>query len=1077
MYLERDADVRLRVTRACAAAAADISSESTLASLPYYDASFSFARRCHLYPAGTPDDSTVAEPHRLARAREAFPGRPFSSGTPQLATLRQGSVGDGFLLSAIAALARASTGAGDVETDILDRLFAHVDERWGVYGVVLFIRGHWTWVIVDDVVPVRSDGTALYCHCRTELWPMVLEKAVAKAYGSWDALDGGIEAEALTDLTGLPARQIPSAACETPADLHTLLRRSMVVAVSAADPKGALLSSAGYAVLGVHVCEKGDSFVRLACAVRPDDVSGDWNGRFGAGSDSWRHAPIAATELQVDLITGVSSAKRVGADGGFWMLFADFRQNFVELAVVGLHRAQSLRHLAVTPATGDGVHAQIDLPATSYAVSIVVAVFQLLPTNHAAAKTHSFAPVCIRAAAANEAKAWTAHSAEAREATLTIPSAVGPRGLTIDVSLSEHAVVKISLQSDTVDPPANEATAKVMCGSDQRAVALVADEHVRDRATAAKPVLPSPGNTAVLMHRSVSPFGPTMGVSDGLDNARRAVTLAAAAVEERCGVAAAPLLDRGCVSMHGSQSRRLRECHPTSSCFGSPDAATPFTLRCGPGQDGPHIARVACFNALSTQPWCDEVLRRTIPVATERWGVYGVVLFIHGRWTWVIVDDVVPTRSDGSAQYTDSDSALWPMVLEKALAKAYGSWAALSSVGPAELLMAVTGSLCVHVVAPIPAKALHCVITEGHAAVVTATTADGGLSPGALYAVRRCRHHAADGQWFVEIQAPPLAGPWVGPYCSSSALWVQHPEHYRFIQPTFDDPAASWLTEEDFMTHFASTEILLHPLHYSLHVVGLGGEAPTERHADNEWRCAVAYQPFTDQSLIEATLHHDEMGVESIATSRIHIGLPSGSSAEGLQVHRSVALPAQDVLLTASAGDGSGLVVTFPRFVEGSLASPSEQTYLVAPRQPYQLYVCLRHGSGTLTLTETTGDQHVHVVGEHSPRRKRRVVPTATLDRVLESGLALSFDGATKPFTQCAADAFKHSDPWNRNRLDLRSAEAALGALVMQSDVGIAFRELLAAHAADGHVDVRTFTACAREALENRGRVHGGGNV
>jgi hypothetical protein len=102
-YLERDADVRRRATRACAAAAAGISSESTLASLPYYDASFSFARRCHLYPAGTPDDSSVAEPHRLARAREAFPGRPFSSGTPQLATLRQGSVGDGFLLSAIAA--------------------------------------------------------------------------------------------------------------------------------------------------------------------------------------------------------------------------------------------------------------------------------------------------------------------------------------------------------------------------------------------------------------------------------------------------------------------------------------------------------------------------------------------------------------------------------------------------------------------------------------------------------------------------------------------------------------------------------------------------------------------------------------------------------------------------------------------------------------------------------------------------------------------------------------------------------------------------------------------------------------
>ena len=45
-----------------------------------------------------------------------------------------------------------------------------------------------------------SDGTQ-------ELWPMLIEKAYAKMYGSYPSIDGGLVDEALADLTnGAPYR-------------------------------------------------------------------------------------------------------------------------------------------------------------------------------------------------------------------------------------------------------------------------------------------------------------------------------------------------------------------------------------------------------------------------------------------------------------------------------------------------------------------------------------------------------------------------------------------------------------------------------------------------------------------------------------------------------------------------------------------------------------------------------------------------------------------------------------------------------------------------------------------------------
>ena len=57
---------------------------------------------------------------------------------------------------------------------------------------------------MDDALPVDAEGKVICMTGTTELWPAILEKAVAKFFGSYAALDLGDVGEALELLTGLP---------------------------------------------------------------------------------------------------------------------------------------------------------------------------------------------------------------------------------------------------------------------------------------------------------------------------------------------------------------------------------------------------------------------------------------------------------------------------------------------------------------------------------------------------------------------------------------------------------------------------------------------------------------------------------------------------------------------------------------------------------------------------------------------------------------------------------------------------------------------------------------------------------
>ena len=88
------------------------------------------------------------------------------------------------------------------------------DSESNVYHVRLAVNGWYQWQIVDGYLPVQPvNHPAGPCFAKNkqqpnELWVSILEKAYAKAHGSYQALYWGDPRDALHDLTGYPSRKI-----------------------------------------------------------------------------------------------------------------------------------------------------------------------------------------------------------------------------------------------------------------------------------------------------------------------------------------------------------------------------------------------------------------------------------------------------------------------------------------------------------------------------------------------------------------------------------------------------------------------------------------------------------------------------------------------------------------------------------------------------------------------------------------------------------------------------------------------------------------------------------------------------
>lgn len=255
----------------------------------------------------------------------------------------QGQLADGWLLSAISILA-ASGGVADGDVDeLVARLFITAEtSECGAYIVRFWKNAQWESVMVDDYFPVlnnrfkttRCAGAAFaYSEGFKELWVPILEKAMAKYYGSYAALEEGYVHHALTDLTGFQSEEVFLAEASRGHNKRRLWNNLLVwrknhfllgagtVLPSSSDRElmeSGLVFGAAYVVYDVRQID-GLKLVQLR---NPPGDHGEWTGDWGDDSPLW-------TKRLKAKLGYVNDAD----DGTFWMSYDDFCLAFRSLYV------------------------------------------------------------------------------------------------------------------------------------------------------------------------------------------------------------------------------------------------------------------------------------------------------------------------------------------------------------------------------------------------------------------------------------------------------------------------------------------------------------------------------------------------------------------------------------------------------------------------------------------------------------------------------------------------------------------------------------------------------------------------
>lgn len=77
-------------------------------------------------------------------------------------------------------------------------------------------------------------------------------------------------------------------------------------------------------------------------------------------------------------------------------------------------------------------------------------------------------------------------------------------------------------------------------------------------------------------------------------------------------------------------------------------------------------------------------------------GIFGIRFFHKGRWTFVVIDGMIPCNMNGKPIYACSKdlTQVYVMLLEKAYAKLKGSYEAIDNGFSRQAMVEFTGGVC-----------------------------------------------------------------------------------------------------------------------------------------------------------------------------------------------------------------------------------------------------------------------------------------------------------------------------------------------------------------------------------------------
>ncbi|KAL4219876.1 Calpain-5 [Mactra antiquata] len=224
------------------------------------------------------------------------------------------------------------------------------DEYCGIFRFHLWRYGRWTEIVIDDQLPTINDELVfIHSQSKNEFWSALLEKAYAKLFGCYEALDGGDLGEALEDFTGGVSELIHMAdlgVVDSPEEQNKFFerlkkeveRKSLLAAsipaesseeMEASTDKG-LVKGHAYGITAVKninmesgmfsfLSKKKQAMVRL----RNPWGQGEWTGAFSDNDPNWKTIPKAERE---------KIGFALEEDGEFWMTFDDFCHYFVNVS-------------------------------------------------------------------------------------------------------------------------------------------------------------------------------------------------------------------------------------------------------------------------------------------------------------------------------------------------------------------------------------------------------------------------------------------------------------------------------------------------------------------------------------------------------------------------------------------------------------------------------------------------------------------------------------------------------------------------------------------------------------------------